>query len=283
MTGIVKTDPIVGQVLAGKVALVTGAARGIGRATAELLAAQGARVLLSDLDGEQLERTCDEVAGETDSFAGDITEPGVPDALVQTALDRWDGLDIIVNNAGYSLNGPFAEMTDERWHRMLDVHVTAPMAILRAAAPHLLGSADRERAAGREVFRKVVNVASLAVLGSDGRANYAAAKAALVGLTLSLAKEWGPSKVNINAICPGGVGTRLVLGAAADDELQVAGKTVTVGQPQHVIDEIVAAVPFGRIATPQELAGSIFLLCTPWSDWVTGQVLNVAGGTVYGM
>jgi 3-oxoacyl-[acyl-carrier protein] reductase len=207
----------------------------------------------------------------------------VPEALVQTALDRLGGLDIIVNNAGYSLNGPFADMTDERWHRMLDVHVTAPMAILRAAAPHLLGSAERERAEGREVFRKVVNVASLAVLGSETRANYAAAKAGLVGLTLSLAKEWGPSKINLNVICPGVVGTRLVLGAAADDELQVAGKTVAVGQPQHVIDEIVAAVPFGRIATPQDLAGSIFLLCTPWSDWVTGQVLHVAGGAIYGM
>lgn len=271
------------QLLEGRVALVTGAARGIGRATAELFAAHGARVLLSDLDGEHLERTCGAVAGETASFAGDITERGAPEALVRTALDRWGGLDIIVNNAGYSLNGPFAELTDERWHRMLDVHTTAPMAILRAAAPHLLESAERERAAGQEVFRKVVNVASLAVLGSEGRANYAAAKAALVGLTLSLAKEWGPSKINVNAICPGVVGTRLVLGGAADDELQVAGKTVTVGQPQHVIDAISAAVPFGRIATPEELAGSIFLLCTPWSNWVTGQVLNVAGGTVYGM
>lgn len=269
--------------LDGKVALVTGAANGIGRATAELLAAHGARVLLADLDSTRLGLAAEQITGTTAQFAGDITISGVPEALVRTALDTWGGLDIIVNNAGYSLNGSFAELTDERWQRMLDIHATAPMAILRAAAAHLLGSAKRERAAGREVFRKVVNVGSLAVLGSSGRANYAAAKAALVGLTLSLAKEWGPGKVNVNAVCPGVVGTRLLVGASADDALEIAGERVAVGQPEEVIKRIVAEIPFGRMATPQEMAGAIFLLCTPWSDWVTGQVLHAGGAQVYGM
>jgi 3-oxoacyl-[acyl-carrier protein] reductase len=271
------------RILDGKVAIVTGAARGIGKATASLLATHGANVLLCDLDAHRLTAASQEVGRQSAVFAADITEDGAPEALVQDALRRWDALDIIVNNAGYSLNGPLAQMSNDRWHRMLDVHATAPMAILRAAAPHLLQAAADDRAHGREVFRKVVNVASLAVLGSEGRANYAAAKAALVGLTLSLAKEWGPSKINLNVVCPGVVGTRLIVGAEPGDTLDIDGESVPVGQPQAVIDQLTAQIPFGRLATPEDLAGSIFLFCTPWSDWITGQVLHVSGGQVYGM
>jgi len=133
------------------------------------------------------------------------------------------------------------------------------------------------------VFRKVVNVASMAVLGSEGKANYAAAKSALVGLTLSLAKEWGPSKINVNAICPGVVSTRLIVGSAEDDGLIVDGERVSVGQSQNMLSSIIAQIPFGRAATPHEMAGAIFLLCTPWSDWITGQSLHVGGGQIYGM
>jgi 3-oxoacyl-[acyl-carrier protein] reductase len=161
--------------LADRTALVTGAARGIGRATAGLLAEHGANVLVADLDLDAAQAAATEIEGATAAFAGDITAPGVPEAMVASAVATWGGLDILVNNAGYSLNAPLVELTDERWHRMLDVHVTAPMAILRAAAPHLLSAAERERAAGKEVFRKVVNVASMAVMVSAGRANYAAA------------------------------------------------------------------------------------------------------------
>jgi 3-oxoacyl-[acyl-carrier protein] reductase len=271
------------RLLEGKVAIVTGAARGIGKATASLLAAHGANVLLCDLDTQRLQAAPQEIGPQSAAFGADLTEGGVPEALIADALSRWGGLDIIINNAGYSLNGPLEQMSDDQWHRMLDVHATAPMAILRAAAPHLLQAAADDKAQGREVFRKVVNVASLAVLGSEGRANYAAAKAALVGLTLSLAKEWGPSRINLNVVCPGVVATRLILGAEPGDTLDLGGESVPVGQPKSVIDQLTAQVPFGRLGTPEDLAGSIFLLCTPWSNWITGQVLHVSGGQIYGM
>jgi len=270
-------------VLDDKTAIVTGAARGIGRAAAELLVEHGANVLIADVDGDRARRTASEIGGPTGVFTADITEPGVGADVVQTALDTWGGLDIIVNNAGFSLSGPFQDMTDERWQAMLDVHLTAPFHILRAAAPYFTATAERERTQRVEVFRKVVNVGSLAVMGSVGRANYAAAKAGLMGLTRSLAKEWGPIKVNVNAVCPGAVETRLIMGAAAGDELELAGETIAVGQPPEVIDQLVDEIPFGRLARPEEIAGSVFFLCSPWSNWVTGQVLNVGGGQVYGM
>jgi 3-oxoacyl-[acyl-carrier protein] reductase len=157
-------------ILDDKVAIVTGSARGIGRAVAELLAEHGARVLINDLDADLAEEAAGEIDGETTVFGGDLTKPGVCDGLVQAAVDAWGRIDIIVNNAGYTIDAPAHKLTDDGWQRMLDIHVTVPFRVCRAAAPHLREPAKREREEGREVFRKIVNVSSTSgVFGNAGR------------------------------------------------------------------------------------------------------------------
>ena len=215
------------DVLDGKAAIVTGSARGIGRATAELLAEHGARVLVNDLDAELAEQAAAEIEGETAVFGGDLTQDGVPEELVRRAVDAFGQLDIVVNNAGYTWDGMAHKMSDEQFRAMLEIHTVVPFKVLRAAAPYLrdAGKADKEE--GREIFRKVVNVASISgTQGNLGQANYSAAKAGLVGLTKTLAREWGAFRVNVNAVAFGFVETRLT--AASDDD---RGETfVTNGQ-----------------------------------------------------
>src|SRR5215217_5211919 len=147
-------------VLDEKVAIVTGSARGIGRATAELLAEHGARVLINDLDGDVAEEASGQIAGESVAFAADLTAGDTPDRLVQRAVDEWGRLDIVVNNAGYTRDAPVHKMSDEQFQAMLDIHTVVPFRVLRAAAPLLREPAKQEREEGREMFRKVVNISS---------------------------------------------------------------------------------------------------------------------------
>src|SRR5712692_11710185 len=211
-------------VLDGKSAIVTGSARGIGRATAELLVAQGAQVLINDLDGDVAEQAAGEITGETAVFAGDLTKPGVPDQLVQKAIDSFGKIDIIVNNAGYTLDAPLHKMSDEHFQAMIDIHTVVPFRIIRAAAPHLREPAKKEREEGREVFRKIVNVSSTSgTFGNAGQANYSSAKAGVVGLTKTVAKEWGQFKVNVNAVAFGFVETRLTQAKEKGEKMMAAG------------------------------------------------------------
>lgn len=267
-----------------KVAVVTGAARGIGRATAELLAAGGARVVISDLDEEAARDAAGAIDGETAVFAGDLTEDGAPERLIATAIDRWGRLDIVVNNAGYTLDGPIHKMGDDEFRAMLDIHTVVPFRVLRAAAPHLREPAKREREAGEEHFRKVVNVTSIAgTMGNAGQSNYSSGKAGVVGLTKTLAKEWGPLKINVNAVAFGFVETRLTAPKGEDSTIDIAGRKVAVGVPEAMRSALTTLIPLGRAASPEEAAGGIAFLCSPWSDYVTGQVLNVSGGVTLGM
>jgi len=272
-------------VLDGKGAIVTGSARGIGRATAELLAEHGARVLIVDLDGDAAEQTAGEIAGETVTFAGDLTKDGVPDQMVARAIEAFGGIDIIVNNAGYTWDGVMHRMTDDQYQAMLDIHLVVPFRVLRAAAPHLRDPAKREREEGREVFRKIVNVSSTSgVMGNAGQANYAAGKAGVVGLTKSLAKEWGQFKVNVNAVAFGFVETRLTATKEDSETFEMDGvPDIQLGIPEQFRALAAMTTPLGRMGTAAEAAGGIFFLCSPWSNWVHGQVLNVTGGMLAGM
>jgi 3-oxoacyl-[acyl-carrier protein] reductase len=271
-------------VLDGKVAIVTGSARGIGRATAELLCEQGARVLINDLDADVAEQTSSELDGNTIVFAGDLTQPGVPDRLVAKVIEEWGKVDILVNNAGYTLDAPLHKMSDEWFARMLDIHSVVPFRMCRAVAPHMREPAKKEREHGREVFRKIVNVSSTSgTMGNAGQANYSSGKAAVVGLTKTLAKEWGQFKINVNAVAFGYIETRLTASKEASNTMQIGGETVQLGIPDQLRGMAPMMIPLGRPGTPKEAAGGIFFLCTPWANFVHGQVLHVTGGQFGGM
>ena len=271
-------------VLDDRVAIVTGSARGIGRATAELLAEHGARVVVSDLDADAAEEAAAAIGSETAVFAGDLTKPGVPERLVATAIDAWGKLDIVVNNAGYTMDAPAHKLDDDAFQRMLDIHLVVPFRVCRAAAPHLREPAKRERDEGREVFRKIVNTSSTTgVFGNAGQANYAAGKAGVQGLTRTLAKEWGQFKINVNAVAFGFMDTRLTASKDAENTIEIDGRTLPLGIPDAIRDVAPMLIPLGRTGTTHEAAGPILFLCSPWSNYVHGQTLLVTGGAFGGM
>jgi 3-oxoacyl-[acyl-carrier protein] reductase len=271
-------------VLDGKSAIVTGSARGIGRATAELLAAQGAQVLINDLDGDVAEQASKEIAGETAVFSGDLTKGDAPEKLVQSAIDAFGKIDIIVNNAGYTIDAPIHKMSDEQFQAMLDIHLVVPFKVIRAAAPHLREPAKKEREEGNEVFRKIVNISSISgTMGNAGQANYSSAKSGVVGLTKTIAKEWGQFKVNVNAVAFGFIDTRLTAAKAEDNSMEIGGEKVQLCIPEQMRGMATMLIPLGRPGTAEEAAGGVFFLCSPWSNYVHGQVLNVTGGQFVGM
>jgi 3-oxoacyl-[acyl-carrier protein] reductase len=272
-------------VLDGKAAIVTGSARGIGRATAALLAEHGARVLVTDLDEDVAREAAEGIAAETAVFGGDLTEDGVPEAVVQRAVDSFGQLDIVVNNAGYTWDGMAHKMSDDQFRAMLEIHTVVPFRLCRAAAPYLRDAGKADKEAGREVFRKVVNVTSISgTQGNLGQANYSAAKAGLVGLTKTLAREWGPFKVNVNAVAFGFVETRLTAASDEGGEPFVKdGVEIPLGIPERMRQMAPMIIPLGRPATPEDAAGPIFFLCSPWSNFVHGQVLTASGGQTTGM
>ncbi|CAA9522670.1 MAG: 3-oxoacyl-[acyl-carrier protein] reductase [uncultured Solirubrobacteraceae bacterium] len=271
-------------VLDDKVAIVTGSARGIGRATAELLCEHGAKVLVNDLDADAARQTASEIAGETAVHAGDLTQEKAADELVRATIDAFGRIDIIVNNAGYTLDAPVHKMSDDWFQRMLDIHTIAPFRVLRAAAPHLREPAKQEKAQGIEVFRKVVNISSISgTMGNAGQANYSAGKSAVVGLTKTLAKEWGQFKINVNAVAFGWIETRLTAAKVEGNTMEIAGETVQLGIPEPMRAMAPMLIPLGRPGTAEEAAGGVFYLCSPWSNFVSGQVLNVTGGQLTGM
>jgi 3-oxoacyl-[acyl-carrier protein] reductase len=269
--------------LAGKVAIITGSGRGIGRAVALKLAAEGARVVVNDLDAAPAAGTVADIVaagGEAVACIGSVTAPDFAERFVQTAIERLGGLDIIVNNAGYTWDSVVHKMSDEQWQAMLDVHLTAPFRILRASADFIRTAAGEEAAAGTTRFRKVVNVSSIAGLGGNaGQANYAAAKAGVVGMTRTLAKEWGRYRVNVNCVAFGLVDTRLT-SAPADGSatLEIEGRQIKAGVNPDLLRQVAAMVPLGRSGTPAEAAGAIALLCYPESDYISGELLVCSGG-----
>ena len=267
-----------------KVAIVTGAGQGIGAATAELLAEQGAKVVVNDLDGDKAQEVQDRLPTDGTTHSGDLTKESAPGELVQTAIDAFGKLDIIVNNAGYTLDAPIHKMSDDWFQRMLDIHLIVPFRVIRAAAPHLREPAKKEREEGTEVFRKIVNISSTSgTFGNAGQANYSAGKAGIVGLTKTLAKEWGQFKVNVNAVAFGFVDTRLTQAKVDENVMEIDGEKVQLGIPEQMRGMAAMMIPVGRPASPHEAAAPVMFLCTPWANYVHGQTLHVTGGLFGGM
>jgi len=271
--------------LDGKVALVSGAGRGIGREIVLKLASEGAAVVVNDLDDEPAAATVAAVVaagGRAVPCTGSVTEEGFAERFVQTAVDTFGGLDIIVNNAGYTWDTVIQKMTDDQWDAMIDVHLKAPFRILRAAQPVISAAVKAARAAGEPVpCRKVVNISSISGLGGNaGQVNYAAAKAGVTGLTKTLAKEWGRYDVTVNTVAFGLIATRLTNAPAGAGTITVQGQEISVGVSPQLMDAMTAQVPLGRPGTPAEAAGAVYLMCLPESDYISGQTLVCGGGYV---
>ncbi len=268
--------------LEGKVALVSGGGRGIGRALCLKLASEGARVVVNDMDADPAAEVIEKIAasgGEAVACVGSVTANGFAEQFIGTALDRFGTLDIIVNNAGYTDDAVIHKMRDDQFDAMIEVHVKAPFRILRAASHHIRERAKAEAEQGIEVFRKVVNISSISGTGGNaGQANYSAAKSALHGMTRTLAKEWGRYKVNVNCVAFGYILTRLSEGVDEKQTINVDGREVRIGVPRQQAEMAPNFIPLGRPGTPEEGADGVYLLCSPESNYISGQLLVVGGG-----
>jgi 3-oxoacyl-[acyl-carrier protein] reductase len=262
--------------LENQVAIVSGSGRGIGRSTALKLASEGASVVVNDIDPEPADATVAEITaagGQAVACVGSVTEAGFAERFVDTAVGAFGGLDIIVNNAGYTWDTVIQKMSDEQWDAILDMHLKVPFQVMRAALPHF-------KTHPVDHHRKVVNVSSVSgVFGNAGQANYSAAKMGVVGLTKTMAKEWGRYRVNVNAVAFGFILTRMTEATAGDDAfLDIDGRRVKIGLSEQIAANAAASIPLGRPGTPDEAAGAIYVLCTQDTNYVSGQCLVVDAG-----
>lgn len=271
------------KLLEGKSAIVTGSGRGIGRAVAMLFAEHGAHVVVNDLDGETAEGVVNSIntaGGVATACVGSVTAPDFAEKVVQTAVREFGKLDIIVNNAGYTWDGVVQNITDEMWDAMIEVHLTAPFKIIRAATPYMREAAKQEIAEGKRVHRKIINVSSTSgVAGNPGQANYAAGKMGIVGVTKTLAKEWGRFNINVNAVAYGFIETRLTAAKETQSAAHIGENEIQLGIPDQMRKMAMNFIPLGRAGTPEEAAGPVLFLASPLSDYVTGHILLVTGGS----
>jgi 3-oxoacyl-[acyl-carrier protein] reductase len=269
--------------LAGKAAVVTGAGRGIGRAIANKLGQAGASVLLADIDESVLEEAKAEIqntGAKAATISGDVTDSEFPEKVVDKLIQEFGSLDIIVNNAGFTWDSVIQKTTDEQFQAMLDIHVVTPFRILRAASHWIRETAKKENETGARKIRKIVNITSISGIdGNPGQVGYASGKAGIIGLTKTLAKEWGRYNVTVNAVGFGLIDTRLI--KPMEDEatnISIGDKQVHVGMQAHVREQVIKQIPLGRLGTPEDAANAVFFFCSPLSDYVTGEVLVCGGG-----
>ena len=266
--------------LEGRVAIVTGAAQGIGQSIVQKLANEGAQVIANDLDADLLAENADKLTEQgmtAHALPGDITEQATTEALVSTALERYGDLHIVVNNAGYIWNSAAVKHTDEQWQAMLDVHATGPFRLLREAGHHFRQQASTE---SPDKLRKIVNISSISgIYGAATQVAYSSAKAAVVGMTKTLAREWGRYHVTVNCVAFGYIDTRLI------ETFEDQPNRVTIKDRDHPVgltaaqrESVKEMAALGRLGRPEDAANAVYLLCIPESDFITGEVLVASGG-----
>jgi len=268
--------------LQDKVAIITGAGRGIGAATALKYAQFGAKVIVTDIDldpAEKIARQITDNGGMALAIASDVTQDGDIEELIGQTVNTYGGIDILVNNAGYTWDGVLHKMSDAQWDAMLAIHLTAPFKIIRATVPYMREAAKKEMANGGAKARKIINVSSTSgTRGNAGQANYAAGKAGIIGLTKTLAKEWGVFNIQVNAIAFGYIETRLTGDKAEGQSTERDGVEIPLGIPDQLRQMAKMAIPMGRAGTPEEAAGPVVFFGSDLSNYVSGQVLEIAGG-----
>jgi 3-oxoacyl-[acyl-carrier protein] reductase len=241
--------------LHGKVAVVTGASRGIGRSIALTLAAEGARIVASARNGAELEKLVAEIkglGGEATAVAGDVSVSADADRLVESAVAAYGRLDILVNNAGITRDGLLLRMKDEDWDAVLNVNLKGAFLCSRAAA----------KVMSKQRYGRIVNISSVVgEMGNAGQANYCASKAGLLGLTKSVARELARRNVTVNAVTPGFIVTDM-----------------TEALPEKAREELASQIPLGRLGEAEDIAHAVLFLVSDRAGYVTGQVLGVNGG-----
>jgi 3-oxoacyl-[acyl-carrier protein] reductase len=271
------------MLLENQVAVITGSGRGIGAAAAKLFAAQGAKVVVTDLDQAPAAAVVAEIkaaGGEALAVPGDVTDPAYPDALLKTTVETYGKLNILVNNAGYTWDGMLHKMTDKQFQAMLEVHNVAPFRMIRAAAPYMRDAAKAEKAAGQPPEpRCIINVSSTSGLnGNVGQINYSTAKSGILGMTKTVAKEWGAFGIRCNSVAFGFIETRLTQDQESGEKMEIQGEQVQLGVPGHMKGMITMLIPLGRPGSPEEAAGAILLLASPFASYISGHCLAVTGG-----
>lgn len=271
------------HLLDNHVAAITGSGRGIGEAAAKIFAAEGAKVAVTDLDASVSDSVAEAIrkaGGEAISYPGDVTDPAFPEAFLKAVVDAFGKIDILVNNAGYTWDGMIHKMTDEQWQAMLEVHNTAPFRLIRAAAPYMRDAGKAEIDAGKTPSNRcIVNISSTSGLhGNVGQVNYATAKMGLLGLTKTVAKEWGAFGVRCNAVAFGYMDTRLTRPKEAGEKISVQGREIDLGIPDKLRGGFEHLIPLRRGGTAEEAAGGILLMASPYAGYITGHTLEVTGG-----
>jgi len=272
-------------ILQDQVAIITGSGQGIGAATAILFAKAGAHVVVTDLDANKANAVVDQIknsGGVAFAIPGDVTDPKFPSHIISETIKKFGKLNILVNNAGYTWDGVIHKMTDKQWEAMYLVHCTAPFRLIREAAPYMRDASKQEMDQGKTPQNRVIiNISSTSGLhGNFGQANYSTAKLGIIGLTKTVAKEWGAFGVRCNAVAFGYIDTRLTRAKEGGESIEVDGKKIALGIPQQNLTDKArfASTPLGRSGTAEEAAGGILVMASPFSAYITGHCLEVTGG-----
>ena len=271
------------NLLQDKVCIITGSGRGIGAATAMKYAEFGAKVIVTDIDPAPAEETVAKIkknGGTAIAIVADVTSDGDIEELIGQCINAYGAIDVLVNNAGYTWDGVLHKMSDEQWDAIISVHLTAPFKLIRACVPYMREVAKKEiREHGVAKARKIINISSTSgTRGNPGQVNYSAGKAGIIGLTQTLAKEWGAFNIQVNAVAFGYIETRLTASKESPVKIEREGQEIALGIPDQMRQMAKMMIPMGRPGTTDEAAGPLVFFASDLSNYVSGQVLEITGG-----